>query len=181
MPMSADEAGMSAGSSAATTPGQIASLRDRTWVVTPDVFDQQWLVRLHAGLESIARVKPLKSHQPYLPLTAPLTDTSVVANPAAFAHVHAMLGELVVGPLGMHRQAGGARDMWVHRDRPQLFSDIKMPRSAYSLVVQIELTDFTDANGATEVWPPSHLLVDASAGGSGSRHRNERQPRHPSR
>jgi len=50
----------------------------------------------------------------------------------------------------------------VHRDTSHLFSDLPFSLPMHMAVVNIPLVDFTIENGATEVWPGSHLITDIS-------------------
>ena len=48
----------------------------------------------------------------------------------------------------------------VHRDFDHLFPGFPVALPIIQVIVNIPLTDFTLENGATEVWPGSHLIVD---------------------
>ena len=49
----------------------------------------------------------------------------------------------------------------IHRDSSQLAPNTpSKPYKPSGIVVNIPLVDFTEENGATEVWPGSHLTVD---------------------
>ncbi len=45
----------------------------------------------------------------------------------------------------------------VHTDSGQLFPNLKEATPPYSLVVNVPLVDFSPENGATEIWPGTHL------------------------
>ena len=48
----------------------------------------------------------------------------------------------------------------IHRDAGHLFPDTPYVLPMTKAVINIPLVDFTEKNGATEVWPSSHLMVD---------------------
>ena len=54
----------------------------------------------------------------------------------------------------------GAGRQGIHRDLPHLFPELKGAIPGTSYVVSIPLDDFTMQNGATELWPGSHLIQD---------------------
>ena len=142
----------------------LAALRDRGFAVIESVFGRERIAALVDALADIERVKPLKPHQPYLPLVSPLTDDDIARHPRMLAIIRAALGDdLMVGPVGLHRQEPGDRELFIHRDRRQLF-DLPFALPVYAIVIQIALSDFTEENGATEVWPGSQWLPDVSAG-----------------
>ena len=139
------------------------ALRDRGYVVIENVLAPARVAALVAALADNHRVKPLKPHQAHLPLVPPFTDDDVARHPRVLALVHAGLGnDLMIGPVGLHRQNPGDRASAIHRDRRQLF-DLPMALPVYSLVAQIALTDFRRDNGATELWPGSQWLPDEDA------------------
>jgi ectoine hydroxylase-related dioxygenase (phytanoyl-CoA dioxygenase family) len=51
----------------------------------------------------------------------------------------------------------------VHRDFDHLFPGHPVALPIVQVIVNIPLIDFTIENGATEVWPGSHLIVDENS------------------
>ncbi len=142
----------------------LIALRDRGFVVIESVFGRERIAAVVQALADIDRVKPLKPHQPYLPLVSPLTDDDIARHPRLLEIVRAALGDdLMVGPVGLHRQDPGDREQSIHRDRRQLF-DLPFALPVYAIVIQIALSDFTEENGATELWPGSQWLPEDRAG-----------------
>lgn len=151
-------------SAAREVDGALEALRDQGFVVIRSVLDLARVDALLCALKRIDAVTPLKPHQPYLPLVSPLTDDDVVRHPRLLTIVRAALGnDLMVGPVGLHRQDPGDRQLSIHRDRRQLF-DLPLALPVYAIVIQIALSDFTEENGATELWPGSHWLPDDGNG-----------------
>ena len=69
----------------------------------------------------------------------------------------------------------------VHRDAGHIFPEIRSAVPPLLLVVNVALDDFTADNGATEIWPCSHLLVDADEEESATlKIPEERSKEHPS-
>ena len=73
------------------------------------------------------------------------------------------LGEHFFGclPYGCNTAFPGSGIQNVHRDCGHLFPELDQALPPMLVVVNILLDDFTAANGATEIWPGSHRLIDA--------------------
>lgn len=158
--------------------------------VAPDICDALRAEML-ATLPEAAKGKPAENtpghvqHNP--PLRGEHLHPSVFANPDAMAIVGAILGR---GPAMTlytgNTMLGGTTQMQpVHWDEGQLWPAMDAPAPAHSLTINLPLVDVTEANGAIEVWPESHL--DVRSGGRPSIHvpeewlRGRRSVRVPSR
>ena len=87
-------------------------------------------------------------------------DPLIIENPFAMQILKSAMGDEIVCkfPYQSNTAWPGCPIQHVHRDTHQLApGDPYIPNS---IVVNIPLVDFTEENGATEVWPGSHLTID---------------------
>ena len=149
------------------------TLRQQGFVVLEAVLPAHWVVTVRetftAELQNHYASKPQtlvrqRHHcgfQP--PLTMPFLDPQIIANPLVFQVLEQLLEQSFFGclPYGCNTTFPGSQEQNVHRDCGHLFPELTSAAPPVLAVVNLLLDDFTAANGATEIWPGSHLLVDA--------------------
>jgi len=89
-------------------------------------------------------------------------DPQIIDNPFAMQIIEGAMGKRLFSyiPYGCNTAEPGCDTQWIHRDSGHLFPQVPIVLPVCSIVVNIPLTDFTVENGATEVWPGSHLIFD---------------------
>ena len=108
-------------------------------------------------LEALARGQQLK----HPPMEMPFLDHRLVANSFALQIMEAAMGSKIAwGLYYIHAVAPGAKAGTPHRDGNHLFAELPFPLPVSGIFVDIPLVDFTAENGATRLWPGTHLLVD---------------------
>ena len=118
------------------------------------------------------------------PLCLPFIDPLIIENSMIFQILERALGNRFYGhlPYGSNTAFPGSSAQNVHRDSGHIFPEVPTAMPPALIVVNIALDDFTLENGATEVWPESHFLVDASESESVTlRIPPERYVKHPSK
>ncbi|GAA4980663.1 phytanoyl-CoA dioxygenase family protein [Actinopolymorpha pittospori] len=126
------------------------------------------LLRRELGAEETARVQPTdgaRHVQMQMPLVPPFSDVETVAHTVVVRILSAVLGESFhCCYYNSNTAFPGSTHQRVHRDTNPVFaSEQSVPTPTTALVLNIPLCDFTVENGATEVWPGSHLIVDTAA------------------
>jgi len=106
--------------------------------------------------------------QMHLPFMAPFNDPAVITSPFALPILDALLGkDTVCHYFASDTPLPGSDYQAVHSDITLLFPETSLSLPAYSIVVNIPLVDFTEANGPLEIWPGgTHLMpgrVDMAA------------------
>lgn len=140
-------------------------LRETGLVVIESVFPRDWIeevnVAMQAGLDMEEDVQ--NGENPMLKM--PFMDARIIDNPFAMPIMKAAMGEKIFAylPYGCNSTSPGSEIQWIHRDSGQLFPELPFALPVSTIVVNIPLVDFTVENGATEVWPGSHLIVDDAA------------------
>ena len=132
------------------------------WVVTMrEIITAELQNHYASKLRTLIRQRHHGGFQP--PLTMPSLDPQIIANPLVFQVLEQLLGQSFFGclPYGRDTTFPGSQEQNVHRDCGYLFPELTSAAPAVLAVVNPLLDDFTAANGATEIWPGSHLLVDA--------------------
>ncbi len=74
-------------------------------------------------------------------------------------------GSLFYTGCRVHSVAPGETSGELHRDRRDPFPDLGFALPVWSIQLGLALTDQSQANGATEVWPGSHLIPERGEGG----------------
>jgi ectoine hydroxylase-related dioxygenase (phytanoyl-CoA dioxygenase family) len=158
----------------------LGTLRDAGYVVIEDVYDHAFIKELrasyddllerflavHGGIDGVNKAKKNgfgRSHiAMFLPFLPPFSDEQVVANPIALQVLSAVLGDtLTCSFYNSNTAYPGSGYQKIHRDIGLIFgTELQVPTPPTHLVLNIPLTDFTEENGSTEVWPGTHLLVD---------------------
>ena len=92
---------------------------------------------------------------------SPYMDSLAIANPYAMQILDAVMGsDVFCTYYNTNITWPGSSVQVLHRDTRLLFPELGVPLPPHTVVVNITLVDFTVENGATEVWPGSHLIVD---------------------
>ena len=96
------------------------------------------------------------------PMEEPFLDPLIIAHPLAVQIMEVIMGKDIFSylPYGCNTAWPGSPVQWIHRDSEHLFPELPYALPPATMVVNITLMDFTEENGATEVWPGSHLIVD---------------------
>jgi ectoine hydroxylase-related dioxygenase (phytanoyl-CoA dioxygenase family) len=157
----------------------LRTVRDTGLVVLDNVYDRGWVDALFAaynealeqhiaargGMEGINAKSFGRNHiGMHLPLVTPFSDPQIVANPIAVQVMQRLIGDdLQCSFYHSNTAYPGSGYQPIHRDWPPLFgSELGVPHPPVALVLNIPLCDFSEENGSTEVWPGTHLLVDAT-------------------
>lgn len=95
---------------------------------------------------------------------APTFFADIVADPFATQVTKAILGEGVYNRFyNGNANCPGSGTQPLHPDTPHLWPTSTMPHPPASLVVNVSLVDVSEANGATELWPGTHLIAESTA------------------
>lgn len=152
----------------------VRTLKECGFVILEDVIPRAWVDRTRQLCDETLRrcMRTLNSEKRrsmegthtamFPPVCAPFMDAVAIENPFAV-----QVAEATIGPdffctfYNTNTQWPHSGMQHVHRDFDHLFSELPVPLPIIQIIVNIPLTDFTLQNGATEVWPGSHLIVDA--------------------
>ncbi len=149
----------------------LRAVREDGYVILTDVIDLTHLdimrERMDADSQTLIDARKwggagrVEGHlQQGPPPFAPYVFRDVVANPFAAQVTHALLGDGMCNRYYNGNCNGpGSGLQPLHADGPHLFPQMKEPHPAVTLVVNVCLVDVTAENGATELWPGTHLLV----------------------
>lgn len=163
------------------------SLRESGYVVFEDVFEPDWITRMRTAAAQVIGAKRLggkRTPNPQAnvpaPRDRPFGDPLAHQNPLAVQVLREVLGPKILRTEYWikARLPGGGPDQQVHRDCGLLFPELPHALPAWTTAVSIALSDFSEESGATEIWPGSHLTVDA--GDADRRRTEERASRWPS-
>lgn len=93
------------------------------------------------------------------PPFAPYIFRDIVANPFAIQVSTAVLGEGAYNRFyNGNANTPGSGTQPLHADTPHLWPNLTVAHPAHALVVNVTLMDVTEENGATEMWPGTHLM-----------------------
>lgn len=149
------------------------NLKSEGYVILHEVMPHSWVTAMRslfcAELEANYRDPPSQlasqnghgGFQP--PLKAPFLDPSIIENEIVFQILEYTLGEHFFGclPYGCNTSFPGSTTQNVHRDCGHLFPELDLTLPPLLIVVNILLDEFTESNGATEIWPGSHRHIEA--------------------
>ena len=140
-------------------------LREAGLVVIESVLPQDWIAELDVAMETVLSNEDNGHEGEHPMLKMPFMDPRIIDNPFAMPILKAAMGEKVYAylPYGCNSTRPGNEIQWIHRDSGQLFPELPFALPVSTIVVNIPLVDFTVENGATEVWPGSHLIIDDEA------------------
>jgi hypothetical protein len=115
---------------------------------------------------------------PEMPFMHPL----LIENPIGLQVMESVMGEDLWGMLPYHTNTSfpGAHLQGVHRDTRHLFPELAHPLPPAMLILHFALSDFTERNGSTEIWPGTHLITDVEPGGGAKPDTDERAATMPS-
>jgi ectoine hydroxylase-related dioxygenase (phytanoyl-CoA dioxygenase family) len=156
----------------------VRTLRDTGLVVLDDVYDPAWIAELRAaydaqlerhiaargGVDGLNKRSFGHSHiGMFLPMVEPFSNPQVIAHPVVVQVLERVLGaEFRCSFYHSNTSYPGSGTQPIHRDSPPLFgTELGVPHPMVNVVLNIPLCDFTIENGSTEVWPGTHLIVDA--------------------
>jgi hypothetical protein len=142
-------------------------LREAGLVVIESVLPCDWIAELNIAMQAVMDNENEDDNQngenPMLKM--PFMDPRIIDSPFAMPIMKAAMGEKIFAylPYGCNATVPGSDTQWIHRDSGQLFPELPFALPVSTIVVNIPLVDFTVENGATEVWPGSHLIIDDPA------------------
>ncbi|MBM3265502.1 MAG: phytanoyl-CoA dioxygenase family protein [candidate division Zixibacteria bacterium] len=154
--------------------GALRRLRDTGYVALERALPDDWITQMRSAcdrdLKKYLRIKENrerflvknKGHVGMFPSpTLPYMDPMAILNPFALQIFEAAMGHNVFCTFYNTNTAWpGSGVQVIHRDTQPLFPELSVALPVHMVVVNIMLVDFTVENGATEVWPGSHLLTD---------------------
>jgi ectoine hydroxylase-related dioxygenase (phytanoyl-CoA dioxygenase family) len=149
------------------------TLKECGFVVLEDVLSRDWVDRTRRACdEALERYMPTLSPEKrrtyqcthaamFPPICSPFMDAVAIENPFAVQVTEAAIGpDFFCTFYNTNTQWPHSGMQHVHRDFNHLFPGFPVPLPISQVIVNIPLIDFTLENGATEVWPGSHLIVD---------------------
>jgi hypothetical protein len=123
-------------------------------------------VEARGGLKAMEGKTFGKNHIGFFPhLRPPVADARIAAHPVAVRLLREIMGADVACSF-FHTNTAYPDSGFqpVHRDSNHLFgTELGVAHPPASVVVNIPLCDFSEANGSTEYWPGTHLIVDSAA------------------
>ena len=142
-------------------------LREAGLVVIESVLPRDWIAGLNVAMQNVLDNENEEDSQngEHPMLKMPFMDPRIIDSPFAMPIMKAAMGEKIFAylPYGCNATVPGSDTQWIHRDSGQLFPELPFALPVSTIVVNIPLVDFTVENGATEVWPGSHLIIDDPA------------------
>ncbi len=141
-------------------------LRETGLVVIESVLPRDWIAEVNVAMQAVLdREEADVPNGEHPLLKMPFMDARIIDNPFSMQILKAAMGEKIFAylPYGCNSTVPGSETQWIHRDSGQLFPELPFALPVSTIVVNIPLVDFTVENGATEVWPGSHLIVDDAA------------------
>ena len=94
------------------------------------------------------------------PIVGAVAADEIVANPFAIQIMRSAMADIRCSFIHTNTACPGSGYQPIHRDTPTLFGIHNAPTPIIHAVVNIPLIPFTLENGATEVWPGTHWIVD---------------------
>ena len=158
--------------------------RDVGMVAFDNLLDVEWIAEVRAafndalsscmaakgGFAAVQQTPTEKNHLSfYPPVKPPFSDPRIVAHPIAVQVMEALLGKnFRCDYYHSNTSYPGSAKQNIHRDSGHLFgTQVPFALPVTHLALNVPLCDFTEANGSTEVWPGTHLLVDTDAADGG--------------
>ena len=142
-------------------------LRECGYVILEAVLPVDWVENMRCAYnEEVKRQfvgeKPTGHSGISAPFYMPFLDPLTLENPFAMQILKEAMGDDIFSyfPYGSNTAWPGCGVQHIHRDTGHLFPNEPYVLPISLAVVNIALTDFTEENGATEVWPSSHLITE---------------------
>lgn len=150
-------------------------LRDTGFVVIENAIDPNLVAQVKAehdlaldsylasrgGLAGLADKTFGTNHVGFFPpIVGAVAAEEIVANPFAVQIMRSAMGDIRCSFIHTNTACPGSGYQPIHRDTPTLFGIHNAPTPIIHAVVNIPLIPFTLENGATEVWPGTHWIVD---------------------
>ena len=162
----------------------LLAFRDTGLVVFENLLDAEWITEVRdaytvalnsymaakGGLAAVQQTPTEKNHLSfYPPVIPPFSDPRIIANPIAVQVMEALLGpNFCCDYYHSNTSYPGSGTQNVHRDSGHLFgAAVPFALPVTHLALNVPLCEFTEANGSTEIWPGTHLLVDSDPADSG--------------
>ena len=162
----------------------LRAFRDTGLVVLENLYDPAWVAEVRkaydlalaahmeaiGGLPAVQQTPTEKNHLSfYPPITPPFSDPQIIANPIALQLMEALLGrDLQCSYYHSNTSYPGSGTQNIHRDGGHLFgTEVPVALPPSFLALNVPLCGFTEANGSTEVWPGTHLIVDTDPADGG--------------
>jgi len=149
------------------------ALKECGYVVLENAISRDWIDRTRQvsdeTLERYLRTLAPEKREYYEtihtamfpPRCSPFMDAVAIENPFAVQVTEAVFGpDFFCTFYNTNTQWPHSGIQHIHRDYDHLFPELPIALPIIQVVVNILLTDFTLENGATEVWPGTHLIVD---------------------
>ena len=151
----------------------VRTLKECGFVIIEDVVSPDWIDRIRRqcdetlqrymrAVSSEKRATMERTHTAmFPPICSPFMDSVAIENPFAVQVTEAAIGpDFFCTFYNTNTQWPHSGGQQVHRDFDHLFPDHPIALPIIQVIVNIPLIDFTLGNGATEVWPGTHLIVD---------------------
>lgn len=153
----------------------MTAIREDGFVVINDVVDHAHLDMLRGRMEAdlqLVRALPVVPHnfvwgniQQDPPPHAGFVFRDVLANPFVCQVTRALLGSGAFSNyLSGNSNVPGSQLQPVHVDTGQLWPDLEAAHPTARLAVNLALNDTSEANGAIELWPGTHLDTRKAVG-----------------
>ncbi|MDX1933317.1 MAG: phytanoyl-CoA dioxygenase family protein [Capsulimonadales bacterium] len=158
--------------------------RDTGIVLVPGIYEPTFLESVRAayeieldrylegkgGLEALEGKTFGKNHIGFFPpLFPPVADNRIIAHPVVVQLLKALLGDdLQCSFFHTNTAMPDSGIQPIHRDQQPLFrTEMSAAHPVSHIVLNIPLCEFSVANGSTEYWPGTHLIVDRRAEDAG--------------
>ncbi|MGH9773193.1 MAG: phytanoyl-CoA dioxygenase family protein [Candidatus Acidiferrales bacterium] len=140
----------------------IEAILPHDWVSHTRQVCNEALLRYMETLDTQKREAMQRVHTAmFPPICSPFMDAAAIENPFAVQVAEATIGhDFFCTFYNTNTQWPHSGIQHLHRDFDHLFAGFPVPLPVIQIIVNIPLVDFTLENGATEVWPGSHLIVD---------------------
>lgn len=150
-------------------------LRDTGFVVIDNAIDPHLITQVkwehdtaldgylasRGGLAGLADKTFGTNHVGFFPpIVGAVAAEEIVANPFAVQIMRSAMADIRCSFIHTNTACPGSGYQPIHRDTPTLFGINNAPTPMVHAVVNIPLIPFTLENGATEVWPGTHWIVD---------------------